>query len=618
MKKALLTLCVALLGATSAMAGTVITVKDSISSNTTWTKDNQYLLQGYVYVTSGATLTIEAGTIIKGDKATKGALIIERGAKIMAVGTATMPIVFTSNQPAGSRTYGDWGGVILCGKAPTNWSTEPTVEGGPRSKYGGTDPHDNSGQMSYVRIEFPGIAFSPNNEVNGLTFCGVGDATVIDHIQVSYSGDDAYEFFGGNVNTKYMVAHRSWDDDFDTDNGYQGKNQFGVVLRDPFAADQSGSKAFESDSYQPGGVTYSGVPFDASKVTSPVFANFTVVGPLVSPTSTAWDPQFVAGVHLRRGSGMSLLNSIIMGWPAGVLVDEAATGMGTTTGMIGNGTMVVKNNVFAGNASYGSPTGNKDAFYVINGARSLTPTTSWGDTTATNPVVGAAPFAPTYAGPYDWLLKNNKTYSTAQTGVRLQTPFNLVNPDFHPTSTSPLAFNAAGNGSKTAGFFDPTKPINTDTSNGWANYNVPQYAPDSTNSKLSGGFFSKVNHVGAFSGDVNTSWMTGWTNFDPQNTNYPLGGVAVQNVAKNILNAKVVPNPASNNAVLTVELAATSNLQIAVADITGKTVISETVNNVPAGTQSFAINVAELNTGMYFVNLYTANGTKSVKLNVVK
>lgn len=620
MKKALLTLCVALLGATSAMAYQTVVVKDSISSNTTWSNDRQYLLQGYVYVTSGATLTIQPGTIIKGDKVSKGALIIERGAKIMAVGTPAQPIIFTSNQPAGSRTYGDWGGVILCGKAPTNWSTEPTVEGGPRSKYGGTDAHDNSGQMSYVRIEFPGIAFSPNNEVNGLTLCGVGDATQIDHIQVSYSGDDGYEFFGGTVNTRYMIAHRSWDDDFDTDNGYQGKNQFGLILRDPFTADNSGSHGFESDSYQPGGVTYSGVPFDAGKVTAPVFANYTIVGPLVSPSSTAYDPQFVSGIHLRRGSGLSLLNSILAGWTCGVLIDEAAAGMGSTTGNIANGTMVVKNNIVAGSAAFGSPTGNKDVFYVINGARSLTSTSTWGDTTASNPVIGAAPFAPGYAGPYAWLLANNKALTNEQTGVRLQSPFNLTNPDFHPTSTSIVAYNTAGNGSKTAGFFDPSKPINTDTSNGWANYNVPQYAPDSTNAKLSGGFFSKVNFVGAMSGVTTESWASGWTNFDPQNTNYDYvaGGVGVSTVVKNILNAKIVPNPASSNASLTVELAEKSNLQIAVVDITGKTVISETINNVPAGVQSFGINVADLNPGMYFVNLHTPNGTKTVKLNVVR
>ncbi|HET6992197.1 MAG TPA: T9SS C-terminal target domain-containing protein, partial [Bacteroidia bacterium] len=163
----------------SVMAQNVINVQDSIYTNTHWTACNQYLLFGYVYVTAGHTLTIDPGTIIKGDKNTKGTLIVERGAQIIAQGTATQPIVFTSNQPMGNRTYGDWGGVILCGKAPCNWlAGQQQVEGGPRSFYGGTLPHDNSGVFSYCRIEFGGVAFSPNNEVNGLTLCSVGDATV--------------------------------------------------------------------------------------------------------------------------------------------------------------------------------------------------------------------------------------------------------------------------------------------------------------------------------------------------------------------------------------------------------------------------------------------------------
>src|ERR1051326_4791287 len=171
-----------LAGAWQNMNAATINVQDSIFTNTHWTACNQYVLYGYVYVVNGVTLTIDPGTIIKGDKNTKGTLIIERGAKIIANGNASQPIIFTSNQPMGSRTYGDWGGVILCGKAPVNWlAGYGQVEGGPRSLYGGTNPHDNSGSLSYVRIEFGGVAFSPNNEVNGLTLCGVGDATSIDH-----------------------------------------------------------------------------------------------------------------------------------------------------------------------------------------------------------------------------------------------------------------------------------------------------------------------------------------------------------------------------------------------------------------------------------------------------
>ncbi|MBK8499803.1 MAG: hypothetical protein IPL52_13545 [Flavobacteriales bacterium] len=174
----------------------VIEVQGNITANTTWSNSNKYLLKGFVYVEDGATLTVQPGTIIKGDKPTKGSLIIKRGGKIMADGTASQPIVFTSNQAAGSRDRGDWGGIIICGRAPHNQPSDPTVEGGPDAFYGGTDAADNSGVLRYVRIEFAGIAFQPNQEINGLTLGAVGSGTTIEHVQVSYSGDDSYEWFG--------------------------------------------------------------------------------------------------------------------------------------------------------------------------------------------------------------------------------------------------------------------------------------------------------------------------------------------------------------------------------------------------------------------------------------
>ncbi len=177
------------------------TITGSITANTTWRAGNKYVLTGFVYVESGATLTIEPGTIIKGDKPTKGSLIVKPGAKIIAVGTQDKPIVFTSNQAAGQRAAGDWGGLVLLGKAPVN-KTPAYVEGENVSQFGGTDPADNSGQLKYVRIEFAGIAFETDKEINGLTFGGVGSGTQVDYVQVSYSGDDAYEWFGGTRQCK--------------------------------------------------------------------------------------------------------------------------------------------------------------------------------------------------------------------------------------------------------------------------------------------------------------------------------------------------------------------------------------------------------------------------------
>lgn len=171
-------------------------------------KKGTYILKGWVYIANGAELTIEPGTIIKGDKQTKASLIAERGGKLIAQGSASEPIVFTSEEAPGNRKPGDWGGVILCGKARNN-QTEMQIEGGPRTKHGGNDDADNSGVLSYVRIEFAGYPFNTDQEINGLTLGSVGSGTKIDHVQVSYSNDDSYEWFGGTVNCKYLVAYHA-------------------------------------------------------------------------------------------------------------------------------------------------------------------------------------------------------------------------------------------------------------------------------------------------------------------------------------------------------------------------------------------------------------------------
>ena len=210
-----------------------VTVEGELLSSTTWTANHVYLIKGFYYVRTGVTLTIEPGTVIRGDKDTKGTLLIERGAKLMAEGTLSQPIVFTSNSISGERSYGDWGGVVLCGKASINVPGGTSIiEGGPTSVYGGgatPDDADNSGSLKYVRIEFPGIPFVQDKEINGLTLGAVGSSTRLEYIQVSYSGDDSYEWFGGTVNAKHLIEYRGWDDDFDTDFGYRGMIQLKML-----------------------------------------------------------------------------------------------------------------------------------------------------------------------------------------------------------------------------------------------------------------------------------------------------------------------------------------------------------------------------------------------------
>jgi hypothetical protein len=344
-----------------------------------------YFLNGWVYVKDGATLTIDAGTVIRGSKANKGALIIEKGAKIMAEGTADNPIIFTSNQDAGSRSYGDWGGVIILGKATVN-KVDPIIEGGPTSTYGGSDDADNSGVFKYVRIEFPGVAFMPDKEINGLTMGGVGNGTSIENIQVSYSGDDSYEWFGGDVNAKHLIAFRGWDDDFDTDYGYRGMVQYAVALRDPAIADPgSGSNGFESDNDATGSTD---APF-----TNALFSNVSSFGPLVTPETTI-NPNFKRAMHLRRNTSVQIYNTISGGWPTGLFIDGTAAQANAT-----NGDLKVMNVYLAG---------NKTSF--------------------------PEEFDSTYFT--DATLENMKLESNED--LQLTDPFNLDAPDFLPLSGSPV------------------------------------------------------------------------------------------------------------------------------------------------------------------------------------
>lgn len=291
-------------------------VQGETDESVTLTSGTKWLLTGFVYVNSGATLTIEPGTIIKGDKDTKATLVVRRGGRIEAAGTSAQPIVFTSNQPVGQRAPGDWGGIILCGKAPVNLQGgEGTIEGGVDATFGGSDAADNSGVLRYVRIEFSGVPFQPNQEINGLTLGGVGRGTTIDHIQVSYNGDDSYEFFGGTVNVKHLVALASWDDDFDMDNGFTGKAQFLVALRNPDIADQSGSNGLEHDN--------DGQGTTATPFTAPVLSNVSIYGPQATP-GTSINSNFKRANHLRRNTHTKVFNSVFAGFPTGLLVDGSA------------------------------------------------------------------------------------------------------------------------------------------------------------------------------------------------------------------------------------------------------------------------------------------------------
>lgn len=425
-------------------------------------KKGTYILKGWVYIADGAELTIEPGTIIKGDKQTKAALIAERGGKLIAQGTATEPIVFTSEEAKGNRRPGDWGGIILCGKAKNNKS-EIQIEGGPRTKHGGNDDADNSGVLSYVRIEFAGYPFQTDQEINGLTLGSVGSGTKIDHVQVSYSNDDSYEWFGGTVNCKYLIAYKGWDDDFDTDNGFSGKVQFGLSVRDSKLADVSQSNSFESDNNADGS--------NSEPHTSAVFSNMTFIGPKAVDASFVNDASYITGgsyypnngsslgkfqsaMHIRRDSHLNCFNSVVVGWPIGLILDNEK---GDTQGAATAGNLKLEN-IWMANVDAVGTDFNK--IYVDG-------------------------------------LYNYETKQVDQTKPSFSSTFFKAQSGNH-------VYDAA------TGWFDTTGYIPTSGS-------PLLSAAAFTNSLLSSGF-DKVDYIGAFA--AGDTWLNGWTNFDPQNADY--------------------------------------------------------------------------------------------------
>lgn len=420
-------------------------IEGNINSNTFLSKNKRYLLRGFVNVNPPATLTIQAGTIIYGEKSSKGTLIINRGAKLIADGTPNEPIVFTSQELPGNRGPGDWGGIIIAGNATINVpGGTATIEGGTGTIYGGgANPNDddNSGIIRYVRIEFPGIAFLPDNEINGLTLGGVGRGTTIEYVQVSYGGDDSFEWFGGTVNSKYLISFKCVDDDLDTDFGFQGYNQFIFGLRDPNIADISGSNGFESDNDGTG-------TFNQPR-TRPFFSNVTLVGPMPDTSFTAYNPNFKRGAHLRRSTQTSIYNSIIMGFPIGLFID----GSGSANSAQGD-TLQIRNSIWAGLRANSGIITNQPGFDILN----------WYDT-------------PSFG--------NKRFIQPAQVG--LTDPFNLTNPNPVPSAGSPAASGADfSNPRLLNSFFTPTTYVGAFDPNGdrwdlpWANYD-----PQNTNYVLS-------------------------------------------------------------------------------------------------------------------------------------
>ena len=441
-------------------------------------KKGTYVMKGWIYVRPGAELTIEPGTIIKGDKSTMASLIVEPGAKVIADGTATSPIVMTSNQPAGSRRPGDWGGLIICGNGTNNNTNGQQIEGGPKTKHGGNIKNDNSGIFRYMRIEFAGYPFMADKEINGVTFGSVGNGTTVEYLMVSYSNDDSFEWFGGSVNCKYLVAFNGWDDEFDTDNGFDGHVQYCLSIRDPKIADISQSNGFESDNNADGSAI--------SPYTSAIFSNVTFIGPMtqkniaagfknttdfinagnMKPENDAALGKFQSAMHIRRSSKLNCYNSVALGYPIGLIVDGEK---GKSIDWAKDGSLKLQNVYFAGMGVTGTDFNKKyedelGTWSLVDGKNKIT---------------------------YDSTQESFSTsFLRTQNGCRFdltESDLNLTDPKgigqaYCPGAGSPLLGSANFDG-------------------------------------LNSSYIKPVSYIGALSGSSD-SWLDNWTNFDPQNTAY--------------------------------------------------------------------------------------------------
>lgn len=342
--------------------GQTITITDdgSGTGTTTWTADNTYLLNGFVFVNSGQTLTIEAGTVIKGKPGTganASALIVAQDGTIQACGTATNPIIFTAeadnltgNIPV--ETRGLWGGVMILGNATLNSTPgQSAIEGiptsEPRGTYGGNDDNDNSGSLCYVSIRHGGTDIGSGNEINGLTLGGVGSGTDIHHIEVVSNQDDGVEFFGGTVNTHHMITAFCGDDNYDYDEGFRGKGQFWVVIQDLATGDRGG----EHD----GGTT----PETAMPYATPVIYNATYMGRGIAPGKRA--------LTFRDNAGGAYHNSIFMDWGKGVDVENLATGEDSYSRFVA-GDLALAGNVFYNTAVADAGAADTDLFKISMGS----------------------------------------------------------------------------------------------------------------------------------------------------------------------------------------------------------------------------------------------------------
>jgi hypothetical protein len=417
-----------------------IRVNDDIITNTTWVAQNTYILPRlkYVFIKDGATLTIEPGTVIKGEQGS--VLVVTRGSKLEAAGTVEKPIMFTSAQPDGQKTPGFWGGILVLGAAPINVnvnSTPPSNEATfeaftsaiPEGKFGGDNAADDSGTFKYLHVEFGGFNFVADREFNNITFCGVGSGTEVDYVQTHKGKDDGIELFGGTVNVKHILSDQNQDDGFDTDNGWQGKGQFIIVQNVGPDAAAEASNGYESDNHG------TAASYTAAPRTLPTIYNATLVG---KADYSVGSGSFA--MVLRRGTGGHYFNHLVINFPKAIEMRDSATEAQVTAG-----DLYFKSSIFFNNNA-------------LSGGNNFTPVANppaAGDIDERTYIMNAA--------------NNNREVDPTMPAAA----FNVSNPTFMIPGTSPAMTGGATPPSD--GFFDPSATYigamgATDWTAGWTSF----------------------------------------------------------------------------------------------------------------------------------------------------
>ncbi len=559
----------------------IVTIGGNISENRTLFRDTVYLIVGFTTVPAGVTLTIQPGTILISDFESKGSLLTERGrdgstaapgsprrsGRIIADGTAQQPIIFTSERPNGQKRRGDGGGIVLNGLAPNNGPSGILVGEGNTGVHGGNSPGDTSGVFRYVRVEFGGTKITPDNEVNGWTFNSVGAGTVCEYLQSHFIADDGFEWFGGTVDGKYLVATGVDDDMFDMDNSYCGRLQFLVGVEDRNLA----NRGYEIDNDNAGSSARSTL----GVLTSPTVYNVTIIG---AGVARAGDDNN-DGIYVRRNAQGRFWNHIVANFGGfGFVVDGSASRTNFE-----RDSLFVRNSIMF----------NRGILPLRGSTTKVDSLIVWGAFRGGTPV--AYDTAGFYAKASGWNIRTVNPQLVGLTSAILNGTANPINGqpiDLRPQAGSPALTGAA-------------TPVN-----------FTRFPGDRQN------FFDPVNFIGAF--DATNNWTAGWTVWSTNSTTFNLTSRVIEERAlearpTNFELSQNYPNPFNPTTNIRFSLPTSQVVTLKIYDVTGREVAT-LINGErrAAGVYQLTYDASNLASGTYLYRLQAGSFVETKKMTLVK